>query len=73
MEEEDLSFPNPFFLQSANNPNPKQQKQPKPQISKCNCASSSSITQDFFSFTPFASGLGIGCEVLAHCPKPTIF
>jgi len=45
MEEEDLSFANPFFLQSANNPNPKQQKQPKPRLSKCNCRSSSSITQ----------------------------
>jgi hypothetical protein len=31
MEEEDLSFQNPFFLQSTNNPSPKQQKQPKTQ------------------------------------------
>jgi hypothetical protein len=45
MEEEDLPFQNPFFLQTANNTNPKQQKQPKPQISKCNCNPSSSITQ----------------------------
>ena len=45
MEEEDLSFQNPFFLQTANNTNPKQQKQPKPQISKCNRNPSSSITQ----------------------------
>jgi hypothetical protein len=45
MEEEDLSFSNPFFLQSANNPTPKQQKQTKPSTSKCNCPPSSSITQ----------------------------
>jgi hypothetical protein len=45
MEEEDLPFQTPFFLQSANNPNPKQQKQPKPSISKCICNPSSSITQ----------------------------
>jgi hypothetical protein len=44
MEEEDFPFQTPFFLQSANNPNPKQQKQPKTSISKCNC-SPSSITQ----------------------------
>jgi hypothetical protein len=45
MEEEDLPFQTPFFLQSANNTNPKQQKQPKTSISKCNCNPSSSITQ----------------------------
>ena len=45
MEEEDLSFQNPFFLQTANNTNPKQQKQPKASFSKCNCNPSSSITQ----------------------------
>jgi hypothetical protein len=45
MEEEDLPFQTPFFLQSANNPNPKQHKQPKTSISKCNCNPSSSITQ----------------------------
>jgi hypothetical protein len=45
MEEEDLPFQTPFFLQTANNTNPKQQKQPKPQTSKCNCNPSSSITQ----------------------------
>jgi len=50
MKEEDFSFPNPFFLQSANNPNPKQQKQPKTSISKCNCNSSSSITQQKNSY-----------------------
>jgi hypothetical protein len=44
-EEEDLPFQTPFFLQSANNPTPKHQKQPKPSISKCNCTPSSSITQ----------------------------
>jgi len=44
-EEEDLPFRTPFFLQSANNPTPKQQKQPKTSISKCNCNPSSSITQ----------------------------
>jgi hypothetical protein len=45
MEEEDLPFQNPFFLQSANNPSPKQQKQPKTSTSKCICNPSSSITQ----------------------------
>jgi hypothetical protein len=45
MEEEDLSVSNLFFLQSANNTNPKQQKQPKASYSRCNCRSSSSITQ----------------------------
>jgi hypothetical protein len=45
MEEEDLLFQIPFFLQSANNPNPKQQKHPKPNLSKCNYNPSSSITQ----------------------------
>jgi hypothetical protein len=45
MEEEDLPFQTPFFLQTANNSNPKQQKQPKTSISKCNCNPSSSITQ----------------------------
>jgi hypothetical protein len=44
-EEEDLPFRTPFFLQTANNPTPKQQKQPKPNFSKCNCNPSSSITQ----------------------------
>jgi hypothetical protein len=45
MEEEDLSFQTPFFLQTANNTNPKRQKQPKASFSKCNCNPSSSITQ----------------------------
>jgi hypothetical protein len=45
MEEEDLPFQTPFFLQSANNTNPKQQKQPKLSISKCIRTPSSSITQ----------------------------
>jgi len=45
MEEEDLPFQSPFFLQTANNTNPKRQKQPKPQTSKCICNPSSSITQ----------------------------
>jgi len=49
MEEEDLPFQTPFFLQTANNTNPKQQKQPKPQTSKCNCNPSSSITQQIKS------------------------
>jgi len=54
MEEENLSFPNSFFLQSANNTNPKKEKQPKPQSSKCNHAPSSSITQQKTSTTlPF--------------------
>jgi len=44
MEEEDLPFQNPFFLQTANNTNPKQQKQPKTNLSKCICNPSSSIT-----------------------------
>jgi hypothetical protein len=48
MEEEDFPFPNPFFLQTANNTNPKQQKQPKTSFSKCICDSSSSITQETF-------------------------
>jgi hypothetical protein len=48
MEEENLPFQTPFFLQTANNTNPKQQKQPKPQTSKCNCNPSSSITQKKF-------------------------
>jgi hypothetical protein len=48
MEEEDFPYPTPFFLQSANNPNPKQQKQPKTSISKCICNPSSSITQQIF-------------------------
>jgi hypothetical protein len=47
MEEEDLSFSTPFFLQSANNPTRKREKQPKTSFSKCNCNSSSSITQLF--------------------------
>jgi hypothetical protein len=29
IEEEDFPYPTPFFLQSANNPSPKRQKQPK--------------------------------------------
>jgi hypothetical protein len=45
MEEEDFPFPTFIFLQSANNTNPKQQKQPKASFSKCNCNPSSSITQ----------------------------
>jgi hypothetical protein len=44
MEEEDFPYPTPFFLQTANNTNPKQQKQPKPSISKCICNPSASIT-----------------------------
>jgi hypothetical protein len=44
MEEEDFPYPKPFFLQTANNTNPKQQKQPKPSFSKCNHNPSSSIT-----------------------------
>jgi hypothetical protein len=44
-EEEDLPFRTPFFLQSANNTNLKQQKQPKASFSKCICNPSSSITQ----------------------------
>jgi|WetSurSiteA1Bulk_404760.scaffolds.fasta_scaffold163388_1 hypothetical protein len=43
-EEEDFPYPTPFFLQSANNPSPKQQKQPRTSFSKCNCNPSSSIT-----------------------------
>jgi hypothetical protein len=45
MEEEDLPFQTPFFLQSANKPNPEEVKQPKTSNSKCNCNPSSSITQ----------------------------
>jgi len=48
MEEEDLPYQTPFFLQSTNNTNPKRQKQPKPQTSKCNHNPSSSITQQIF-------------------------
>jgi len=48
MEEEDFPYPNPFFLQTANNTNPKQQKQPKPSFSKCN-HNPSSITQNKYS------------------------
>jgi hypothetical protein len=45
MEEEDLPFQTPFFLQTANKPSPKNQKQPKTSLTKCNCNPSSSITQ----------------------------
>ena len=51
MEEEDLPFQTPFFLQSANKPSPKNQKQPKPSLTKCNCNPSSSITQKI-KFSP---------------------
>jgi hypothetical protein len=54
MEEEDLLFQTLFFLQSANNPNPRQQNQPEPSLSKCNCMSSSSITQQkILATSPF--------------------
>jgi len=49
MEEEDFPCPNPFFLQTANNTNPKQQKQPKPSFSKFNCTPSFSNTQNKYS------------------------
>jgi hypothetical protein len=65
MEEEDLSFQNPFFLQSANNTNPKQQEQPKPSTSKCNCNSSSSITQQKLSENP--------SDILDSISPPPIF
>jgi hypothetical protein len=52
MEEEDFPYPKPFFLQTANNTNPKQQKQPKPSFSKCNHNPSSSITQKKSTPTP---------------------
>jgi len=55
MEEEDLPFQTPFFLQSANKSSPKNQKQPKPSLTKCNCNPSSSITQKNNMFLPFSA------------------
>jgi hypothetical protein len=65
MEEEDLSFPTFFFLQSANNSTPKKQKHPKASFSKCNCNSSSSITQK--KLCTFPSNIQIPRQII-HYP-----
>ena len=71
MEEEDLSFQNPFFLQTANNTNPKQQKQPKPNTSKCNCNPSSSITQQKITHTK-PTNIQIPGQILHHLMLKTL-
>jgi hypothetical protein len=65
MEEEDLPFRTLFFLQSANNTNPKQQKQPKASFSICNCNPSSSITQQKL-YTHIPSNIQLSQQIIHH-------